>query len=70
MGNPIVRYEAGQTAYPFEALTDSGDHAVFVASFSPISNAAGSEPVVAPYGLLTVGRSRRRPPTTWSTSPR
>ena len=53
MGNPIVRYEAGQTAYPFEALTDSGDHAVFVASFSPISNAAGSEPVVAPYGLLT-----------------
>lgn len=55
MGNPIVRYEAGQTAYPFEALTDSGDHAVFVASFSPISNAAGSEPVVAPYGLLTGG---------------
>ena len=64
MGNPIVRYEAGQTAYPFEALTDSGDHAVFGASFSPVSNAAGSEPVVAPYGLLT------RPLTTWSTSPR
>ena len=55
MGNPIIRYEAGQTAYPFEALTDSGDHAVFAASFSPISNAAGAEAVVAPYGLLTGG---------------
>ncbi len=55
MGNPIIRYEAGQTAYPFEALTDAGDHAVFAASFSPISHAAGAEPVVAPYGLLTGG---------------
>lgn len=55
MGAPIIRYEAGQTAYPFEAMTDSGDHAVFEASFSPISNAAGAEPVVAPYGLLTGG---------------
>lgn len=55
MGAPIIRYEAGQTAYPFEAMTDSGDHAVFAASFSPISNAAGAEPVVAPYGLLTGG---------------
>jgi hypothetical protein len=55
MGTPIIRYEAGQTAYPFEAMADSGDHAVFEASFSPISNAAGAEPVVAPYGLLTGG---------------
>lgn len=55
MGQPIIRYEAGQTAYPFEAMTDSGDHAVFAASFSPISNAAGAEPTVAPYGLLTGG---------------
>lgn len=55
MGAPIIRYEAGQTAYPFEAMTDSGDHAVFEASFSPISNAAGAEPKVAPYGLLTGG---------------
>lgn len=55
MGAPIIRYEAGQTAYPFEAMTDGGDHAVFGASFSPISNAAGAEPVVAPYGLLTGG---------------
>lgn len=55
MGAPIIRYEAGQTAYPFEAMTDSGDHAVFAASFSPISNASGAEPKVAPYGLLTGG---------------
>lgn len=55
MGAPIIRYEAGQTAKPFEAMTDSGDATVFEASFSPVSNAAGSEPVVAPYGLLTGG---------------
>lgn len=55
MGAPIIRYEAGQTAYPFEALTDSGDNTTFAASFSPVSNAAGYEPVVAPYGLLTGG---------------
>lgn len=55
MGAPIIRYEAGQTAYPFEVMTDSGDNAVFEASFSPISNAAGAEPKVAPYGLLTGG---------------
>lgn len=55
MGQPIIRYEAGQTAYPFEAMTDSGDHAKYAASFAPISNAAGAEPVVAPYGLLTGG---------------
>jgi hypothetical protein len=55
MGQPIIRYEAGQTAYPFEAATNAGDATVFGASFSPISNAAGAEPVVAPYGLLTGG---------------
>ncbi len=55
MGAPIIRYEAGQTAKPFEAMTDSGDAKVFEASFSPVSNAAGFEPVVAPYGLLTGG---------------
>lgn len=55
MGAPIIRYEAGQTAYPFEAMTDAGDATTFGASFSPISNAAGAEPVVAPYGLLTGG---------------
>lgn len=55
MGKPIIRYEAGQTAHPFEALADSGDNTVFEASFSPWSNAPGAEPVVAPYGLMTGG---------------
>jgi len=55
MGKPIIRYEAGQTAYPFEAAVDGGDATTFAASFAPISNAAGSEPVIAPYGLLTGG---------------
>ena len=55
MGSPIIRYEAGQTAYPFEAMTNGGNAAVFSASFFPISNAAGFESVVAPYGLLTGG---------------
>lgn len=55
MGKPIIRFEAGQTAYPFEAATNAGDNTVFGASFSPISNAAGFEAVVAPYGLLTGG---------------
>lgn len=55
MGNPIVRYEAGQTAYPFEAAANAGDNTTFAASFSPISAVAGAEPVVAPYGLLTGG---------------
>lgn len=54
MGNPIIRYEAGQTARPFEALT-SDDDTVFAASYAPLSNVAGAEPIVAPYGLLTGG---------------
>jgi len=55
MGTPIIRYESGQTQYPFEAMTDAGARTVFTASFAPISNVAGSEPIVAPYGLLTGG---------------
>jgi len=55
MGKPIIRYEAGQTAYPFESLTNAGDNLTFGASFAPWSNAAGAEPTVAPYGLLTGG---------------
>lgn len=55
MGTPILRYESGQTAKPFEELTDSGDATTFEASFSPVSNVSGSEPVIAPYGLLTGG---------------
>ncbi len=55
MGAPIIRYEAGQTAYPFEAMDDSGDATAFAASFFPLSNAPGFEAVVAPYGLMTGG---------------
>lgn len=55
MGAPIIRYEAGQTARPFEALTNTGNNTSFQATFSPVSNAAGAEPVIAPYGLLTGG---------------
>ena len=55
MGAPIIRYEAGQTPYPFEAMTDSGDATTLHASFAPVSNAAGFEPVVAAYGLMTGG---------------
>jgi hypothetical protein len=55
MGQPIIRYESGQTAYPFEAMTVATDNKTHSATFSPISNAAGAEPVVAPYGLLTGG---------------
>ena len=54
MGKPIVRIEAGQTAYSFEELS-STDDTIFAASASPWSNASGAEPVVAPYGLLTGG---------------
>jgi hypothetical protein len=55
MGQPIVRYESGQTAYPFEEMTDSGDLTKFSASFSPISQAAGATAIIAPYGLKTGG---------------
>lgn len=54
MGKPIIRIESGQTPYPFESL-DTSDNKTFEASFAPWSDAAGFEPVVAPYGLLTGG---------------
>jgi hypothetical protein len=55
MGRPIVRIEAGQTAYPFEEMT-STDNTVFGSTAAPWSGAANAEPVVGPYGLLTGGR--------------
>jgi len=55
MGQPIVRYESGQTSYAFEEMTDSGDQTLFEASFSPLSRVSGFEPVIAPYGLKTGG---------------
>lgn len=55
MGQPIVRYESGQTSYAFEAMTDSGDNTTFSASFSPFSKASGFAPTVCPYGLKSGG---------------
>lgn len=55
MGQPILRYESGQTAYAFEEMTDSGDQTTFSASFSPLSRVSGYEPTICPYGLLTGG---------------
>jgi len=55
MGQPILKYESGQTANPFEEMTDSGDVTTFSASFMPISRAAGATVTVAPYGVKTGG---------------
>lgn len=55
MGQPIVRYESGQTSFAFEEMTDSGDQLLFSASFAPLSQASGFAPVIAPYGVLTGG---------------
>ncbi|MEY5098584.1 MAG: hypothetical protein RJA36_1303 [Pseudomonadota bacterium] len=55
MGAPIIRYEAGQTPQAWTAASDSGDAKKFSVGFSPISSAAGFEPSIAPYGLLTGG---------------
>lgn len=53
MGSPVLRFESGQTSYPFEEMTDSGDRLKFTASFSPLSRVI--EPVIAPYGVKTGG---------------
>jgi len=55
MGQPIVRYESGQTSYAFQEMTDSGDQTNFSASFSPLSRVSGYAPTIAPYGLKTGG---------------
>lgn len=55
MGTQVVRYESGQTPYPFEEMADSGDNTLFSASFAPISQASGFTPSVCPYGLKTGG---------------
>ena len=55
MGTSILKYEAGQVAQSFEAMTNSGDNTTFAASFSPISSKSGFEAVIAPYGLKTGG---------------
>ena len=55
MGKQLLRYEAGQTAAPFQALSDLGAATAFQATFFPVSDATGSQAVVAPYGLQTGG---------------
>jgi hypothetical protein len=54
--NSVIEYESGQNAQPFEAMTDSGDHRLFTASFSPWSGRSGFETTVRPYGLQNGGK--------------
>lgn len=51
----LLRYEAGQTAVALSALTDSGNHMIFVGSAAPWSRRDGYTPVIRPNGLLTGG---------------
>lgn len=53
--NAILRYESGQTPYPWEQLTDSGDRQTFEAANAPWSGRSGFEPNIRPYGLATGG---------------
>ncbi len=50
-----LQYEAGQTAYPMAALTDSGDHMVFTGQANPWSRRSGYDAVIRPDGLITGG---------------
>lgn len=50
-----LQYEAGQTPYAIDALTDSGDAKVFEGASAPWSKASGFAPVIRPDGLLTGG---------------
>lgn len=54
MAEPQIRYESGQTAHPFEAMTTE-DRRKFSADFFPWSDADGAPLIIAPYGLLTGG---------------
>lgn len=53
--NAKLQYEAGQTAYPMSALTDSGDATTFTSSATLFSNRSGYAPDVRPDGLITGG---------------
>jgi len=53
--NAKLQYEAGQTAYPMAALTDTGGHTVFESSASVFSKKSGQAPIVRPNGLITGG---------------
>lgn len=49
-------YEAGQTAYPMEALTDSGDQQIYTSNATYWSNKNGCAPDVRPDGIITGGK--------------
>jgi hypothetical protein len=53
--NAKLQYEAGQTAYPMSALTDSGDATIFTSSAELFSKKSGYAPDVRPNGLITGG---------------
>lgn len=50
-----LEYEAGQTAYAMQALTNSGDHKLFRSEATLWSGKSGFTPVVRPNGLATGG---------------
>jgi len=53
MSDSYLEYESGQTNFPFEEMTDSGNATTFEASFDPISRVVA--PTIAPYGLVSGG---------------
>jgi len=53
MSDPIVNYEAGQTAVAMAALSDSGDHQIFNSADELWSNRSGYQADVKPNGVLT-----------------
>lgn len=53
--NAELSYESGQTAYPMEPLTDSGDAKTYTSNAIYFSGASGKEPDVKPDGMATGG---------------
>lgn len=53
--NAQLSYESGQTLYPMEALTDSGDATTFDSNAVYFSGASGKEPNIKPDGIATGG---------------
>ena len=53
--NARLEFESGQTVYPMEALTDSGDATIFTSNAVKFSGVAGRAPDVRPNGLATGG---------------
>jgi len=53
--NARLQYESGQTSYPMEKLTDSGDKKTFSSQAVLFSGANGKEPDVKPDGVASGG---------------